>query len=195
MVYSERKIPVPYDGIDINYRGRNREEANQNLGLRSGDSGEMEIKEKIRFQDLVQSPVGDPSCKNAVISSWYGYRKFNGRKSFHHAIDIAGPRTCKIVAVYQGSARTEWYAGNTVSITHNPVIETKYGHTEKYIGIYPRNVNSGEYIMYMGCSGICNGVHVHFMVLENGKSVDPWKYFGQYFKDMNRLKGLKKHQN
>jgi murein DD-endopeptidase MepM/ murein hydrolase activator NlpD len=38
-------------------------------------------------------------------------------------------------------------------------------------------VSRGEVVGYVGTTGWSTGCHLHFTVMENGKPVDPQKYF------------------
>ncbi|MFC1780211.1 DNRLRE domain-containing protein [Patescibacteria group bacterium] len=145
----------------------------------SRESNKVKVKEKPFIFDVAVSSVSDLSCSGYAWTSGYGVRSdpFTGEKKYHSGVDLAKWGGCKIVAVSGGNGRTGWYAGDTVFVKHNDIYETRYGHGAYYIGGYPRDVSRGEGILYMGQSGKATGVHLHFEVWENGKHMDPAKYF------------------
>lgn len=167
------------DGVRIDYRGTSDVNAGNNAGLSSGWSNGMKIPGKPHIFSGAINPLSDGSCDGYIITSPFGERRdpFSGKIKFHSGIDIAKYGGCNILAAYEGTARTTWYAGDTIIITHNDMYETRYGHAAHFNGKYPRLVFTGEEIMYMGKSGKATGVHIHFEVWENGTFVDPTKYF------------------
>lgn len=88
---------------------------------------------------------------------------------------------CEIVSVLKGASRKSWYAGNTVHIQHENGFETKYGHGKNYNGEYPREVKTGEYLMYMGSTGLkSSGDHLHLEVWKDNMYKNPYDYFQKY---------------
>lgn len=115
------------------------------------------------------------------ISSVYGYRKdpFNGKRSFHSGVDIAGKRGSEITAAASGvvtEARYRSGYGKFIEIRHGNGYVTRYGHNEKMLVKKGDLVEKGKVIALMGSSGRSTGPHVHFEVALNGKTVNPRDY-------------------
>ena len=52
-------------------------------------------------------------------------------------------------------------------------LATAYNHLSSYSTHVGENVSRGEVIGYVGSTGYSTGCHLHFMVFENGATVNP----------------------
>lgn len=120
-----------------------------------------------------------PSDHN--IYSYYGYRvaPTRGASSFHQGLDIGGKKGAKIVAVLAGKVIDTGYSssgGYYVEIDHGKGIITRYLHNSKILVKVGQYVDQGEEISLVGSTGVSTGPHLHFSLIINGKSVDPYPY-------------------
>jgi len=125
-------------------------------------------------------PAGKP-IESGYISSRYGYRTdpFNGRRKFHHGVDLAAKRGSRVVAVASGmviKAKSISGYGKIVEIKHADGFVTKYGHNHQIYVESGDLVTRGQVIGSVGSSGRSTGPHVHFEVALNGRTVNPSKY-------------------
>lgn len=125
-------------------------------------------------------PQGSPS-EEGWISSYYGKRidPFNGKKVFHHGIDIAGRQGSSVMAVADGivmwTGKRSGY-GQLVEIDHGNGYITRYAHNKELIAKVGDRVKKGQSIALMGSTGRSTGPHVHFEVLLDGKTINPYKF-------------------
>ncbi len=63
-------------------------------------------------------------------------------------------------------------------IEHANGYRTLYGHNSKLLVKVGQKVNRGQHIALMGNTGRTTGIHCHFEVRVNGKSVNPAPYIG-----------------
>jgi murein DD-endopeptidase MepM/ murein hydrolase activator NlpD len=84
----------------------------------------------------------------------------------------------RVIAVYYNSAY-----GNRVIMDngyHRGVgLGTAYNHLSSYSTYAGQQVQRGEVIGYVGNTGYSTGCHLHFMVFENGATVDPMSWLGE----------------
>ena len=66
--------------------------------------------------------------------------------------------------------------GRTVIIDHGGGLSSLYAHQSSINVSFGAEVNVGDVIGYVGCSGYCTGAHLHFETREYGTPVDPMKY-------------------
>ena len=69
--------------------------------------------------------------------------------------------------------------GNLIEINHGNGYTTRYGHNQRHLVKAGDKVKKGQQIALMGSTGRSTGPHVHFEVLQNGKTVNPSKYIGK----------------
>jgi len=125
-------------------------------------------------------PHGSPS-EEGWVSSYYGKRidPFNGKKVFHHGIDIAGRKGSPILAVADGviswTGKRSGY-GQLVEIDHGNGYVTRYAHNEELIAKTGDRVKKGQAIALMGSTGRSTGPHVHYEVLLDGKTINPYSF-------------------
>jgi murein DD-endopeptidase MepM/ murein hydrolase activator NlpD len=111
------------------------------------------------------------------ITSPFGWRW--GR--MHEGIDIGASTGTPIHAAAGGTiiycGWEEGY-GNFVVIDHGGNLATAYGHQSSIAVTCGQQVNQGDVIGYVGCTGHCFGPHLHFEVRVSGNPVDPLGYLG-----------------
>jgi murein DD-endopeptidase MepM/ murein hydrolase activator NlpD len=116
-----------------------------------------------------------------VVTSRFGYRRdpFHGAVRFHDGFDIANRYRTPVYATANGTVvfadRRDGY-GKTVEISHSKTLRTSYSHLTEMVVTPGQAVQKGQIIGYMGSTGRSTGVHVHYMVYENGQPVNPEKY-------------------
>lgn len=110
--------------------------------------------------------IGDwywPTLQTYIITSHYGYRW----GSLHDGTDISGTgHGSPIYAANNGVVVKVWYdgiGGNQILIAHQNDIYTWYAHLSSSSATLGQEVNRGDYIGAMGCTGsACTGTHLHF---------------------------------
>lgn len=112
------------------------------------------------------------------ISSYYGYRKSRG--DFHSGIDLQGHYGDNIYAYKSGVVSKVQYSnrsyGNMVLITHSDGTQTRYAHMSSISVSNGQSVSGGQIIGHVGSTGNSTGNHLHFEVIINGKTVNPYNY-------------------
>jgi murein DD-endopeptidase MepM/ murein hydrolase activator NlpD len=128
-------------------------------------------------------PSGRPIAEG-WLSSKYGKRNdpFTGKQDFHKGLDFAGKKGSEVIVVGDGvvswaGKRTGY--GNLIEVNHGNGYITRYGHNERHLVEVGEKVKKGQQIALMGSTGRSTGPHVHFEVLQNGKTVNPSKYIGK----------------
>lgn len=123
-----------------------------------------------------------PTVQN--MTDGYGNRYIveEGSNDFHKGIDITKPGCAgePIVASAAGTVITASNTGNGygihVVIDHGDKIATLYGHMSSCCVNVGDEVEQGQTIGYIGCTGYAYGNHCHFEVRVNGQHTDPLNY-------------------
>lgn len=115
------------------------------------------------------------------LSSKYGYRSdpFTGKRTWHNGVDLAGKEGSDIISVAAGVvtfAGDRYGYGNLVEVDHGDGLVTRYAHAKTIKSAVGEVVQKGQVLAAMGSTGRSTGPHVHFEVLQNGKSKDPVTY-------------------
>jgi len=114
------------------------------------------------------------------ISSYFSLRRFHPiLKIFrpHFGIDYAAATGTPVVSIGDGAVIFKGWKGgygNYVSIRHNSIYTSNYGHLSRY-GKGIRNgsrVRQGQVIGYVGMTGLATGPHLDFSVKKNGTPVN-----------------------
>ena len=151
--------------------------------------GEMEALQQVsaqltaRIRAAQSQAPGDsaPSASgliwpvNGPVTSPFGSRW--GR--MHEGIDIGAPSGTPIRAAAAGRVIIAGWVGgygNLIVIDHGGGIATAYGHQSGLAVASGAQVELGDVIGYVGCTGHCFGPHLHFEVRVNGVPVDPLGY-------------------
>lgn len=125
-------------------------------------------------------PVG-----NAYITSPYGMRfhPILHYYKLHDGTDFSAACGTPVLASEDGTVTSAYYNagyGNRIILSHgyhNGVsLATSYNHMTSFsVGVGQR-VSKGQVIGYSGTTGYSTGCHMHFMVYENGSTVDPMSW-------------------
>lgn len=115
------------------------------------------------------------------VGSGFGFRihPIFGTKKLHTGIDTEAASGTPIRAAGSGTvilARTYGGYGKAVVIDHGGGLSTLYAHQSAMLVSEGQQVERGQVIGYVGCTGYCTGPHLHFETRELGKPVDPMKY-------------------
>ncbi len=98
----------------------------------------------------------------------------------HNGIDIAAPAGTRLAAAQSGwivfAGYTSDGLGNAVYIDHGNGFVTVYGHLQSIAVSTGQRVSKGQAIGAEGSTGNSTGPHVHFMVIDNGRSCNPINY-------------------
>jgi murein DD-endopeptidase MepM/ murein hydrolase activator NlpD len=128
-------------------------------------------------------PSGKPVA-DGWLSSRYGKRNdpFTGKQDFHKGLDFAGKKGSEVITVGDGvvswAGKRSGY-GNLIEVNHGNGYSTRYGHNQKHLVEVGDKVKKGQQIALMGSTGRSTGPHVHFELLQNGKTVNPSKYIAK----------------
>ena len=119
--------------------------------------------------------------RSRVVTSPFGYRKdpFTKKLSFHRGIDIAGSINDPVLAAGTGTVVTadfDPFHGHHLILEHENGLRTWYMHLNSVLVQWGEHVECGQQIGRMGSSGRSTGPHLHYEVVQNGKSTDPQPY-------------------
>ena len=133
---------------------------------------------------VVLSPPGffRAPIDSGRITSYYGTRKdpFNKKhKKFHSGVDILAKIDTSVRAAESGTvifAGEKGGLGKAIVIDHGNGLRTVYGHLNRFLTTNGRKVTRGEIIAGAGNTGRSTAPHLHFTVMQDGKTVDPLLY-------------------
>lgn len=122
---------------------------------------------------------------NAYITSPYGMRlhPIYKRWTLHDGTDFGAACGTPVKAAASGRVIAVYYnyAYGKRAIIDNGYargvgLGTAYNHLSSYSTYTGQQVKRGEIIGYVGTTGYSTGCHLHFMVFENGETVDPQRW-------------------
>ena len=100
--------------------------------------------------------------------------------SFHKGIDVGANGGTAVTAAASGQVVLSTYSdngyGSYIIVQHADGSQTLYAHLSDRYVVLGQYVNQGEIVGAVGCSGWCNGNHLHFEVIIGGGSADPLSY-------------------
>lgn len=120
---------------------------------------------------------------NGIILSGYGMRLhpvLNYRR-MHEGIDFRAEMNSEVHATGDGvvkfAGRRGTY-GNLLEIDHGFGILTRYAHLNRFAdGVKAgTKVVRGDIIAYSGSSGLSQGPHLHYEIINNGRQINPLQY-------------------
>lgn len=124
---------------------------------------------------LIAHPL--PDMKR--VSSNYGGRTMGGRAENHSGLDMSAPSGTPIYATGPGIVtKSGWGTGygQYVEINHGNGYITRYAHASRLIARVGDQVQAGEHIANVGCTGRCTGPHLHYEVVKDGQRRNPSTY-------------------
>lgn len=99
----------------------------------------------------------------------------------HLAIDIAADYGSQVLAAQDGVVTSAGWRNNgggyVIEIDHGNGMQTVYNHLGSIWVTTGQSVFAGQGIAGVGCTGLCTGPHVHFVVIVNGVIDNPQRYF------------------
>lgn len=145
---------------------------------------------RARMEPVIRAWSRTPSIPPTAgyLSSGYGVRVApfsrrnetgDGLLGYHSGIDISNVLDTPIQATADGEVvEAGWMDtyGYGVRIRHTEERETMYAHMNLITIKVGQKVSRGDIIGTMGRSGNATGVHLHYEVRQNGKSVNPQPY-------------------
>jgi murein DD-endopeptidase MepM/ murein hydrolase activator NlpD len=167
--------PLSSEALDRGIQQLSEELRNQQQALAA-------LEQYLLTEDTIAAsiPTGNP-VENGWVSSFYGYRidPFNGKKTFHEGLDIAGKTGSDVLAVAEGIVT--WVGerggyGGLVEVDHGNGYVTRYAHNKTIKVKKGDRVAKGETLALMGSTGRSTGPHVHFEVLRDGQHVNPYNF-------------------
>jgi murein DD-endopeptidase MepM/ murein hydrolase activator NlpD len=167
--------PLSSEALDRGIQQLSEELRNQQQALAA-------LEQYLLTEDTIAAsiPTGNP-VENGWVSSFYGYRidPFNGKKTFHEGLDIAGKTGSDVLAVAEGIVT--WVGerggyGGLVEVDHGNGYVTRYAHNKTIKVKKGDRVTKGETLALMGSTGRSTGPHVHFEVLRDGQHVNPYNF-------------------
>lgn len=124
---------------------------------------------------LVAHPL--PDMKR--VSSDFGGRTMGGRAENHSGLDMSAPSGTPIYATGPGVVtKSGWGTGygQYVEINHGNGYITRYAHASRLVARVGDQVQAGEHIANVGCTGRCTGPHLHYEVVKDGQRKNPSTY-------------------
>lgn len=115
------------------------------------------------------------------IASRFGKRRdpINGHMAMHNGLDLAGSSRAEIYATAPGKVVfVGWRGrfGKMVEIDHGLGLRTRYAHLSRTMVKKGQKVSYREPIGLMGSTGRSTGRHVHYEIMLDGKSLDPFQF-------------------
>ena len=115
------------------------------------------------------------------ISSGYGMRNHPVARKvrLHKGVDYAAPTGTPVVSSARGIVEfAGWQRGygNVIRVKHNKRYSTIYGHLHGFASGIRRGtrVDQNDLIGYVGSTGLSTGPHLHYEMIENGTSINPY---------------------
>jgi murein DD-endopeptidase MepM/ murein hydrolase activator NlpD len=173
---------IDQDGSPLSSEALDRGIQQLSEELRNQQEALAALEQYLLTEDTIAAsiPTGNP-VEDGWVSSFYGYRidPFNGKKTFHEGLDIAGKTGSDVLAVAEGIVT--WVGerggyGGLVEVDHGNGYVTRYAHNKTIKVKKGDRVAKGETLALMGSTGRSTGPHVHFEVLRDGQHVNPYNF-------------------
>jgi len=132
---------------------------------------------------LTQRPVALPLQEPFYISSHFGLRTdpITRRASRHEGVDLVARHGAPVHATAAGRVARSGPAGphgQLIEIDHDNGYVTRYAHLSQRTVQVGQRVELGQMIGRVGRTGRATGVHLHYELVHNGKTIDPTRAFG-----------------
>ena len=114
------------------------------------------------------------------VSSPFGYRVnplTGAAGEMHTGIDLAGGCSTAVYAAGGGTVTEAGWSpyggGNRIVVDHGSGLKTTYNHLASIGAAVGKKLSQGEQIAEVGTTGNSTGCHLHFEVMDGGKTVNP----------------------
>lgn len=122
---------------------------------------------EIKTTESLQVPVGH-------------FRVSRGFSWFHAGDDLAADTGEPVRPFMAGRVvsveKSSWGYGSSVIIQHDGTYATRYAHLSRIFVQTGESVSKETIVGEVGSTGFSTGPHLHFEVLENGKTIDPRQF-------------------
>jgi murein DD-endopeptidase MepM/ murein hydrolase activator NlpD len=133
----------------------------------------------VLFDPSASSSQGFVWPVRGQLTGWFGEQRSD---HVHTGIDIATAAGTPIKAAAAGTVvllGSEGGYGNFTCLRHARYV-TCYAHQSQFLTTYGANVQQGQVIGRVGCTGNCSGPHLHFEVRQGPAAwstpLDPLQY-------------------
>lgn len=147
---------------------------NRTLAQKYANTSSNKATSNSAYSWLISHPL-----PNSRVSSNYGGRTMGGRAENHSGLDLAAPSGTPIYATGPGIVtKSGWGTGygQYVEINHGNGYLTRYAHASRLIARVGEQVQAGDHIANVGCTGRCTGPHLHYEVVKDGQRKNPSTY-------------------
>lgn len=132
-------------------------------------------------QELRDSTPSVRPINGGYLSSRYGRRldPFTGQPSLHRGLDFAAEVGTPVIAPAAGRVKRASRRGSLgllIEIDHGNGLTTRYGHLDSFAVSRGDWVTRGQIIGRVGNTGRSTGPHLHYEVVSNGRSENPWLF-------------------
>jgi murein DD-endopeptidase MepM/ murein hydrolase activator NlpD len=147
---------------------------------------EMKLRDlNNRITDGILLAAAAPSLQpvNGYLTAGWGRRDdpFDPTvKENHLGVDISAPLGSRVIAPADGTvifAGQRAGYGNIIVIDHKFGFTTRYAHLQRMDVKVGQRVSRSDIIGYVGWSGRTTGPHLHYEVWQNGRCLNPMKFF------------------
>lgn len=142
---------------------------------------------RTKQQRMASMPAIMPMPKNRCrLVSGFGYRfhPILHHRRMHTGVDLTAPKGTSVYATGDGvveaaGAGNPAYAGYGIVcvVNHGFGFKTLYAHLSKVSVKAGQRVKRGEQLGDVGSTGLSQGPHLHYEVIQNGKCVNPVYFF------------------
>jgi murein DD-endopeptidase MepM/ murein hydrolase activator NlpD len=132
-------------------------------------------------QELRDSTPSIRPIHGGYLSSRYGRRldPFTGQPALHRGLDFSAPVGTAVIAPAAGRVKRASRRGSLgllIEIDHGNGVVTRYGHLSGFSVNKGDWVTRGQVIGRVGNTGRSTGPHLHYEVVSNGRTENPWLY-------------------
>ncbi len=146
-----------------------------------------QVKRWAGLRDVMNSlPLFSPLDYYYITSS-YGKRRDpkNKKLSHHYGLDMGSSHKAPVFTAAGGKITyAGWKSkyGNFVEIDHGNGVKSRYAHLAKIFVKKGQSIEQRVKIGLVGNTGRSTGAHLHYEILVNGKTVNPFKFIkaGRY---------------
>jgi len=160
--------------LNVQLREKPVELNNRTLAQKYANTSSNKATSNSAYSWLISHPL-----PNSRVSSNYGGRTMGGRAENHSGLDLAAPSGTPIYATGPGIVtKSGWGTGygQYVEINHGNGYLTRYAHASRLIARVGEQVQAGDHIANVGCTGRCTGPHLHYEVVKDGQRKNPSTY-------------------